>query len=572
MLLIVLSFVFQLLFPSVQPFSTYKDTHHAATSKHNKSFFYPKYRPEIFPDNRLLPEDSEVDVFLHKNQIQKLFFLLEGGYRPISVTVTPCSSETTLEWKISHNSFQTAALGSTYNSALWANHVLRPPSTSPAATYVGKDRRSYTNPRAPPGLYALEMRADGETRARILVTTRPPSQMSYHPPVPPESNVHIIKIKRNRVLVSWKASQSGRPVEYCVTANTRGNYNSLCSAESDLYGSTPFQPPMSPGYHRSHALISSNPHPLYPKHGAKLTCVGRKTWHQFKGLQRGKTYYLDVFVIDKETNASSAYIGVSAAVKNVISPTSRLKDNSLVTFNLDETNGYAVNTKYSPGRTPGPILLFIQSCTGPGPVILDISRNTVPKEEILSTNVMDVKTLEIPRLMAAPLNSTSNLYLFSIRSSVKHPRKVRVWISGKKHAFPFPVLPEDKSVSVFDTLTTCDSITIGWKTSSDERVKYCIYKQSPHNELMRRTLAEPQNFCEPPIDGSTRRHTVLCRRYHRFSKRRFNNVIMQRVRGLHPGTTYLFEVQVTKVKGKMLPYEQVWANTLDTCSRSRNKR
>lgn len=34
--------------------------------------------------------------------------MLEGSYRPISVTVTPCSSDVTLEWKISHSSFQNA--------------------------------------------------------------------------------------------------------------------------------------------------------------------------------------------------------------------------------------------------------------------------------------------------------------------------------------------------------------------------------------------------------------------------------------------------------------------------------
>lgn len=215
--------------------------------------------------------------------------------------------------------------------------------------------------------------------------------------------------------------------------------------------------------------------------------------------------------------------------------------------------------------------MFIQSCTGPGPVTLQISQNAVPRQEILTESVMDVKTLEVPKQISATANS-SKIYSFSIRSNTRHNRKVRLWISGKKHAFPFPVLPQDKSVSVFDTLTTCDSITIGWKASPDEKVKYCIYRQAAFDELMQRTLTEPQNFCEQSTEGSSTRHTVLCRRYHKFSKRRFNDVIMQRVRGLHPGTTYLFEVQVTKAKGRMLPYEQVWATTHDNCSNLRTKR
>lgn len=560
---VTLNLFFSLLIPCLCSITSAKEFN-VVSSKH-KSLF-PKHKHDILYDNKVIPEDTEVDVFLHRHQIQKLFFYLEGGYRPISVTVTPCSTDTIIEWKISHSSFQNSGNSLGYLSGTWSNHVIRPPSSSPAAAYVGRQRRSYTNPRAPPGLYTLEFRADDDSKAKVLVTTRPTGQMPFHPPLPPESGVQIVKIKRNRILISWKPSLSGRPVEYCVSSNNRGNYNSLCSASEDVNGPSSYLLPHTSPYHHSSGPINHD-----SKNGASLTCVGRKTWHLFKNLQRGRTYYFDVFVLDIETNASSTYVGVRATVRHVSRHPSRLKDDSLVTFSLDSHNGYAVHTKYHPGKSEGPVLLFIQSCTGPGPVTLYISQNTAPRQEILTESVMDVKTLEIPRQIAAPANS-SKIYSFSIRSNTKHSRKVRVWISGKRHAFPFPVLPQDKSVSVFDTLTTCDSITIGWKASPDEKVKYCIYRQAAFDELMQRTLTEPQNFCEQSTEGSSTRYTVLCRRYHKFSKRRFNDVIMQRVRGLHPGTTYLFEVQVTKVKGKMLPYEQVWATTHDNCPNLRTKR
>ncbi|XP_054712493.1 protein NDNF-like [Uloborus diversus] len=562
MLLTESNLTLQVLFLLLWSIVTAKEHPNLLSSKHNKSLYYSKYRHELFYDNKVIPEDTEVDVFLHKNQVQKLFFVLEGGYRPISITVTPCSSDSLLEWKVSHNAFQNSGI-SLYHSASWSNHVIRPSSSSPAATYVGRDRRSYTNPRAPPGLYNLELRSESETKARVLVTTRATTDMPFHPPLPPEPGVQIIKIKRNRILISWKASLSSRSLQYCVTSNHKSNYNSLCSAEVDLYG-TEFLGHAS--YH--HALT----HHTVSRHGATMTCVGRKTWHLFKGLQRGKTYYFDVFVLDTETNASSAYVGVSVTIRNGAVLPSRLKDDSLVTYTLDDSNGFAVDTKYHAGKPAGPILIFIQSCTGPGPVTLDIVQNSSPRKELLSTTVIDVKTVEVSRQVPPPANSS--LLLFSIRSRTRHPRKVRLLVSGRKHAFPFPILPHDKAVSVFDTLTTCDSITIGWKASPDERVKYCIYRQAAPDELTRRTLAEPQNFCDASsTDGSTRRNSlVLCRRYHKFSKRRFNNVIMQKVKGLLPGTNYLFEVQVTKVKGKMLPYEQVWATTHDTCSHLRNKR
>ncbi|GFT01363.1 protein NDNF [Nephila pilipes] len=487
--------------------------------------FLPKYRHEVFYENRLIPEDTEVDVILRKNHPQKMFFVLESGYRPLSVTVTPCSMDGILEWKIAHNLFQRPSDPS-YRSGPWSNHVLRPPASSPSATYAGRDRRSYSSPAAPPGTYSLELRSSSGGGARVLVTTRSTGELPFHPPLPPEPSVQIVKVKRNRILISWEASLTTRPHQYCVSSNHRGNYNSLCTAENDL----------STG-----------------KHGASLTCVGHKTWHLFKGLQRGKTYFFDAFVLDNATNASSTYVGVSATLKGGGSPPPRIKDDALVTFTLDESNGYAVNTKYHPGKTMGPVLVFVQSCTGPGPVNLHITRGGSMKQGVMSTTVMDMKTLHLPTTNITSLG-------LSLRSTTTHPRKVRLWVSSRRHSFPFPDLPEDKSVRVFDTLTTCDSITIAWKTTADERVKYCIYRQ-----VGGQSLAEPQNYCEAQSRGVV----VLCRRYHRFSKRRFNNLVMQKVKGLRPDTRYLFEVQVTKVKGEMLPYEQVWARTHEICSKNK---
>ncbi|KAF8796739.1 Protein NDNF like protein [Argiope bruennichi] len=488
---------------------------------------YPKYNHEIYY-NTMVPEDTEVDVILRKNQPQKRFFVLESGYRPLSVTVTPCFMDGVLEWKISHSLYHQGSLDSSYRSSVWSNNLVLPPASSPSATYAGRSRRSYSTPAAPPGTYSLELRSNTEGAAKVLVTTRSTSDLPFHPPLPPDPNLEIVKVKRNRILVSWQPSLTTRPHQYCVSSNNRGNYNSLCSAESDL---------------------------LMRRNGVSVTCVGRKTWHLFKGLKRGSTYYFDAFVLDAATNASSAYIGVSATLRGggggggVAVP--RLKDDALATFALDEANGHTVNIKYHPGKATSPILIFAQSCTGPGPVNLHIARGGPLKQDIMSTTVMDVKTLYLPPTNASSLS-------LSLRSTTHHKRKVRLWVSSRKHSAPFPEMPEDKSVRVFDSLTTCDSITIGWKISVDERVKYCIYRR-----LGGQSLTEPQNFCETRNQGIQ----VLCRRYHRFSKRRFNNVIMQRVKGLRPGTTYLFEVQVTKVKGEMLPYEQVWARTRATCSK-----
>ncbi|GIY19925.1 protein NDNF [Caerostris extrusa] len=375
------------------------------------------------------------------------------------------------------------------------------PLPTPSATYHGRERSSYNIPGAPPGTYSLEMRLSSDGFAKVLVTTRSPDELPFHPPLPPQRSLQINRVKRNKILVSWQPSLTTKPHQYCVAMNNRGNYNSMCSAESDQWSG---------------------------KHGTTITCVGHKTWHQFKGLQRGKTYHFDAFVLDTATNASSTYIGVSATLRGAGgTPHQRFKDDDIVTYKLDESNRHAVNTKYHVGKTKNAILVFVQSCTGPGPVNLHITTGGSSKQDIMSTTVLDIKTLRLP-----PTNASSWLCLFTC--------------------------PQDKSIRVFESLNTCHSITIGWKTSADERVKYCIYKKDKEQNL-----SEPQDFCESYSTGVL----VLCRRYHRFSNRRFSDLIMQKIKGLQPDTKYLLEVQVTKVKGEMLPYEQVWARTAKTCSK-----
>lgn len=573
MIVVLYSLLVHCFLLCTRSFVTGKDA--STLSKQNRSFYFPKYRPEIFYDNKVIPEDIEVDVFLFKDQLQRLFYVVEGGHRPLSITITPCSSP--VEWRLSHQVYPDAE--GSYISDSWYNHVVRPNQVippSPTATYTGPQRQSYTTPTASAGLYMLEIKtASTEATVKIFLTTRPTSQSPYYPPLPADHRVEIVKTKRNRVLISWKGSPSRRDLQYCVSANTRANYHSLCALDSDIHGDIPSTPPSSAGFgfqwERSsrRSMVSRVTHlakSVEPKNDVLYTCVGLKTWHMFRGLQRGRKYYFDVFVLDTDTNASSTYHGAHTALRNAV-PTTKLRDGSLVNFSLDSSNGYAVSSKYQFGKTSGHILLFVQSCTGPGPITITVSK-TGSGSEVLTESVMDVKTLEIRQAEAGAT------YILTLKSSTKHPRHVRVWISGKKQSFPFPVLPRDKNVKVFDTLITCDSITIGWRVSPDEKVKYCIFRSTARNDDMKRSMAEPQNFCQASPDPGNDRKVVLCRRYHRFSKRRFNNVIMQRVKGLERNTTYLFEVQVNKVNvnGRTLPYEQVWATTSSSCSKSHTNR
>ncbi|KAG8175109.1 hypothetical protein JTE90_025289 [Oedothorax gibbosus] len=104
--------LFYVLFQSLLSFAvSAKEPLHSA-----KTFFYPKYRHDRFYDTKIIPEDTEVDVYLRKGHTQKLFFILDGGYRPISLTVTPCSRDALIEWKIAHTSFESHPSEAAYRS------------------------------------------------------------------------------------------------------------------------------------------------------------------------------------------------------------------------------------------------------------------------------------------------------------------------------------------------------------------------------------------------------------------------------------------------------------------------
>lgn len=535
-----------------------------ATDHPDLPFYFPKYRPEVFYDNRVLPEEVEVSVYVSTTQIQRVYFLLEKEGRPLSLTVTPCWRP--IKWRLSRRNFPLPGRKESWPRPVPENHGGQPTTT--IATYSGRERKMYSQASTSAGLYVLELEGrESDSRVKVRLTTKSPPS-NYYPQLPSDSKVSVLKIRRNKVLLAWKTSPAetrlGRLISYCVSVNSVENRPSMCSVQSgngeEAHPTLPPSTGFGFSWEKSKKKLSRTSPVAAEQSYSNLTCVGRKTWHMFRGLQRGSTYYFDVFVVDSRTNASSAYHGVRVTTKQSKS-VSRLKDSSLTSFTLDAKNGYAVSVKYMVTAPNKKLWIFLQSCTGPGPITLRVGQDG---REIISSEVMDTKTLSV----VPPSNGT---YQISVQSGLKNPRRVRLWVGKRYHKLPFPVLPEDKSIKIFDTLTTCDSVTLAWHSTIDEKVKYCIFKRTAKAGFMR-LFASPQNFCHQSEEAKDDRERILCRRYHRFSRQRFNNVIMQRVRNLKPSFTYVFDIQVTKHNAKTLSYEQVWVTTANNCSTSKGKR
>ncbi|OTF74078.1 hypothetical protein BLA29_001131 [Euroglyphus maynei] len=154
--------------------------------------------------------------------------------------------------------------------------------------------------------------------------------------------------------------------------------------------------------------------------------------------------------------------------------------------------------------------------------------------------------------------------------------------------FPFPRLPSDKSIRVMETLKQCDSVTLVWNASPDDRVTYCIlqrdakyghgFEESKHlcQKIKPPTINRRSSNANNTYDDNdndideilndrylnehsypTRR--VLCRRY-RTQKRINNDLIMQQIKKLQPGRQYIFTITI-KGRKNQLNYEQIYVDT-----------
>lgn len=290
-----------------------------------------------------------------------------------------------------------------------------------------------------------------------------------------------------------------------------------------------------------------------------IECVGNKLWH----MQRLKTdtnYYVGVLAKNSLTNATSMYRILNVTLPDA-GPT-KLKDNEQITVYLNSGNNYTHSLKYNiNAKTKDPLWLFVQSCSGPGPLLV-VAKNNIYAEN--KSHISKVDEVFDMKTMSIPINfNGSQSFLIHLSSEVAAEKSATILISRKQSKFPFPRLPNDRRIKVLDSLTSCDSVTLAFTPSPDEKVLYCIFQLEANNQHS--LFLNHKNEC---IDkyikiknhGNSARK-VLCRRYHKLSKRRFNNVIVQKVKRLSPGNKYVFQVMITKYRGRTVSYEPVWVST-----------
>ena len=406
------------------------------------------------------------------------------------------------------------------------------------------------------GIYVVEITSlKSDSYVKIFATTSP--DIDRFPELPTDSNVKSIDSKSDAIYVSWNSSPDerhyGDDIEYCIAINRKRNYRTLCSLRAHLEGDVkPTLPPnsgfgfKSEAYKKRYIRQRANPIKAEKKGSILFKCIGRNTSSVVRKLKEGRRYFIDVFVRNKRTKRSSQYTGVHVQTKKSRKLTI-LKDGkhkSVVFRKRKSVRAYL----FKLNNAAKELHIVVYSCTGYIDVEFKNRNNTFHK-----SRVKGFKKLVLNNIQAGN-------YILKLSRPVRRRQNVYILVSTKSKKVRVPVLPDDTTVKVFDYLTTCRSITVAWMGTKNKQV-YCLYK----TEINKTSLSTP--FKKLNQCGATKRQKssqkIICKKFKHRKKKQA--VLAITVTGLEPGTSYIFDVFVSKGKAISIPYNSVRTETSPHC-------
>ncbi|XP_038060190.1 protein NDNF-like [Patiria miniata] len=525
--------------------------------------------PESVADTKVLPDGAETKGYVFQGTRKFFYFVVEEDSAPVAITVTPCAAQ--LDWTLSLMDLPEDGSGSS-DDQLSEQRPRRHPNPKQGTvvkTYVGYDVSTYVTYNSPAGIYTLEIKSpEKSTSVQIYATTTPDSDHLY-PELPTDPRLDITSFRKNKVSLAWKPSPSDviyrEPIVYCVAINSRQNYHTWCSVQSCLYGDQPPAQPEHTGFGFEHERAERRQHrrdKTADKEGRArdreggeeediiVECVGKKTLHTFTNLEPAKRYYFDLFAVDETNNRSVAYIGTSIITrpgpeirKHIV-----LKDGKLRTSSVRKSS--PVKTfDFSVGETVKDVMVTVQPCIES--VQAEVWRDGT---KIRSSNIRNLKDFWI-----RDISGDIEIKVKSLRRGSTH---FRIFATTRPNKYPFPRLPDDKRIKVFENLRQCDSVTLAW-LSTKEVSQYCLYKRvdKQAKRPTKRSRGRNRQCLEP--DMRKRTEKVICRSISGTDVDR--DVLMEEVSGLSPDTTYIFDVYVSSFGKQTLAYRSATVTTKKIC-------
>ncbi len=428
-------------------------------------------------------------------------------------------------------------------------------------TYVGNDVASFMTADSTAGVYVLQLQTtDRDSTVRMYATTTPHSDHAY-PELPTDPAVMVEHVSRYNIEVAWKPSPTdtvhGQDVEYCLAINTEHNFATHCAALGIIEGDTPPTAPPNAGFgfswerereEKDIATTTTSTEPDADPAETFHTCIGHKTSYSINNLRPDKKYFVDVFVA--HNNRSTAYKGVSVQTKPNIKKISLKKGKVLTTFIKKNKGGKLF--QYRLRRSRDEITVVVQPCFGELRVEVSLEGNILERRIVRNINKLVFK------------NATKGIYLIDISTQYRQSAYFKLVVSRRQSRIPYPTLPKDITIKVFDNKRTCRSLTVAW-LGSEHKYQYCLYaKELKETDNPLNRILSSWNRC---IDQSVRKKSekIMCRNVRFKDKNRA--VITEQIRGLKKNTKYIIDVYVSKTggRGETLSYQSATVTTKKSC-------
>ena len=412
------------------------------------------------------------------------------------------------------------------------------------------------------GIYTVEITSkQSDSYVYIFATTSP--ELHRLPELPKDNNVSILDKTHNTFTVAWQPSPEessfGDGIEYCVSLNRKRNYKTLCSVLSHLHGDPkPTLPPgngfgFSSDLHKKRNLKhNANPIRAEKKGSIFFKCVGRNTKVTFEKVKTRKGYYVDVFVRNTNINGiptSRHYSGIYVKTKRKRKlPT--LKDGKIRTVVYTKRKRkytYMFNIK----KSTRDVHLAISTCSGSIRIKVKSVNGTIYNSRLKLSQVLTLKDLK------------PGQYYIALTKKVSRKNIVYISMTTKKKKAKIPELPEDKTVKIFDYLTSCESVTVAWK-GTDVRQSYCLYKtEVPTSKVNASSISKKLDECGAFSRLRDGAQEITCKNFKYRSQD--NAVLAITVTNLKPDTSYIFDVFVSRGNYFTFPYNSVRTKTSSTC-------
>ncbi|XP_048459491.1 protein NDNF-like [Rhincodon typus] len=524
------------------------------------------YSGFIVQDLTALPDGAEIAGFLMKDIPKRYYFIVEEDSSPVTVTVTPC--EAPLQWTLTLQVLQdqTSQEGSGESETLHLQIDPKMPLYGQSVelfSYRGNDVESYAAAKSPSGIYRLDLVSiERDTIFNIYATTTPESDQPY-PELPSDSRLGLTFVGHTSISLVWKPSlaitQFQQPAQYCVVINREHNYKSLCAVEAKLRESTyskrvrwpdldwrmPGSPRLASMANRPIIRARSTKFPAGRQGDIRKICTGTKNVFTVSQLTPSTQYYVDVFIVNLLTNASAAYIGTFVKTKDEVKRKVLEVKGGRVT-EIPIKRGASRTLEYKPASSHRVVTLSLHSCYQPAHVQIRQNRKIVA-----SQRVEGVKHFQF-------VGKPKARYQLHLRAGDAGRTLLKVHMTTHPNKQPFPSLPRDTRLKVFDRLRSCCSLTVAW-LATQEANKYCIYRKQVTGQEDPKEL---QNHCLDPTTRS-KSEKVSCQFFGGSSPQKA--VMTERVEGLEPGRTYQLDVYVKGQGRHSVKYQSKIVKTRMTC-------